>query len=89
MEITRTYRGMQATWNGEFLKGRRKSLGLTTDELAQKVGCSRPLISMWQQNKSAPLGHLLVLLGIALNNHPNDFYKIEEIHIQEKESVNV
>ena len=89
MEIITTFRGMRATWNGEFLKVRRKSMGLTTEQLAQKLNCTRPLISMWEKNKSAPLGHLLVLLGIALNNHPNDFYKIEEIHIQEKESVNV
>ena len=89
MEIVKTFKVIRATWNGEFLKGRRKSMGLSTYELSGKVGCTRPLISMWESNKSAPTGHFLVLLGFALNNHPNDFYKIEDIHIQEKENVNV
>lgn len=68
---------MRAIWSGEKLKIRRKQLGATTAELAQKVGCQRPLISMWEANKASPTGHFLVMLGIALNMEPKEFYILE------------
>lgn len=77
---------MKAIWNGEFLKIRRKALGLTTLQLSEKVGCTRPLISMWEKDKSSPTGYFLVLLGLALNVHPNEFYRIENEGVQ-KESL--
>lgn len=69
---------MRAIWQGERLKVRRKALGLTTAELAQQVGCTRPLISMWEDNKSSPSGHLLIMLGLALNTEPKQFYALEQ-----------
>jgi transcriptional regulator with XRE-family HTH domain len=83
MDNKNTTSTIQAIWQGEFLRTRRCQLGLTTYEVAQKVGCTRPLISMWELGKASPTGHLLVLLAIALNNHPNDFYKIEVAQDQE------
>ena len=68
---------MKAIWNGEKLMVRRKELGLTMAELAAKVNCDRPLISMWESGKVAPSGHFLVLLGIALNKETKEFYNIE------------
>lgn len=69
---------MKATWNGEKLRMRRKELGLTMAELAARINCTRPIVSMWEDNKSSPSGHLLVALGIALNIHPKEFYSLEQ-----------
>ena len=68
----------QAIWQGERLKVTRKARGLTMFELAAKVGCDRPLVSMWESGKSTPSGHFLVSLGIALNKEPKEFYALEE-----------
>lgn len=68
---------MKAVWNGEKLMVRRKELGLTMAELAEKVGCDRLLVSMWESGKAAPSGHFLVMLGIALRREPNEFYNLE------------
>lgn len=68
---------MKAVWQGERLTVRRKHLGLTMAEIAAKVGCDRPLISMWESGKAAPSGHFLVALGIVLNCEPKEFYKFE------------
>ncbi|HAZ10781.1 MAG TPA: hypothetical protein DCY56_06730 [Candidatus Omnitrophica bacterium] len=69
---------MKAIWQGERLKVRRKELGLTMAELAARVDVDRPLVSMWESGKSTPSGHFLVLLGIALNKEPKEFYVLEE-----------
>ena len=68
---------VNATWSGEKLKIRRKQHGLTMAELAEKVGCSRPVISQWEGNVSSPSGHLLIMLGIVLNREPKEFYTVE------------
>ena len=67
---------MDAKWNGDKLRIRRKQLGFTMKQLATLVGCTRPLISIWEDNKSAPTGHYLVLLGMALNMEPKELYLI-------------
>lgn len=69
---------MRAIWQGDRLAVRRKQLGLTMAEVAAKVGCDRPLISMWESGKAAPSGHFLVVLGIALNVEPKELYNMEE-----------
>ena len=69
---------MQAVWRGDRLTVRRKQLGLTMAELAVRVGCDRPLVSMWEAGKAAPSGHFLVMLGIALNAEPKEFYSLED-----------
>ena len=74
---------MKAIWNGDLLKVRRKALGLRTKELAQKIGCTRPIVSMWEQGKSSPSGHFLVLMGIVLSCHPHEFYKVESLDVDE------
>lgn len=68
---------MNAIWQGELLRIRRKHLGLTMEELAKRVGCDRPLISIWEDSKSAPSGHFLILLSIVLRIEPKELYKIE------------
>ena len=69
---------MKAVWKGEKLLTRRKALGLTMAEVAVKVGCDRPLVSIWEANKAAPSGHFLVMLGIALHMEPKEFYDLGE-----------
>lgn len=46
-------------------------------ELATLVGTKRCHVSMWEDNKATPSGNFLVLIGIALNRSPQDFYDIE------------
>jgi len=69
---------MKAFWQGEKLMARRKELGLSMQELSEKVGCDRPLISMWERNRVSPSGHFLVLLCKAVNRTPEEFYRLEE-----------
>lgn len=69
---------MKPIWQGEKLLIRRKHLGLTMAELAAKVDCDRPLVSMWEAGKVAPSGHFLVMLGIVLNIEPKEFYSLDE-----------
>ncbi|MFA5156818.1 MAG: helix-turn-helix transcriptional regulator [Candidatus Omnitrophota bacterium] len=73
---------MKAIWNGEKLLIRRKQVGLTMAELAAKVDCDRPLVSMWEAGKVAPSGHFLVMLGITLNIEPKEFYNLEDEGVQ-------
>lgn len=70
---------MKAIWRGENLRVRRKHLGLKMKELADKVGCDRQLISMWEVNKATPSGHFLVVLLRVLNLQPEDLYEIRDI----------
>ena len=65
---------MRAIWAGENLRIRRKQLGLSAKELADKVGCQSPVISAWESNRVTPSGHFLVMLGEVLNSHPRDFF---------------
>ena len=69
---------MRAVWRGDRLLARRKQLGLTTAALAEKVGCKRPLISMWAHNNATPSGHFLVMLGAVLNCEPKELYDFTE-----------
>jgi len=68
---------MKPLWQGEKLRVRRKQLGLTTAELADKTGCDRQLVSMWENDKAAPSGHFLIVLSIVLNVNPKNFYTFE------------
>lgn len=72
---------MKAVWDGGRLAVRRKQLGLTMAELAVKVCCDRPLVSMWEAGKAAPSGHFVVMLGIVLNLEPKELYSLEEVGV--------
>lgn len=69
---------MKAIWQGDRLMIRRKQLGLTMAALAEKVGCDRPLVSMWESGKATPSGHFLVVLGTVLNCEPKELYEFKE-----------
>ena len=68
---------MKVVWQGHLLRIRRKELGLTMREVAEKVGCKRPNISMWEDGKVTPSGDYLVVLAIVLNREPKQFFEIE------------
>ena len=51
---------MKAQFNGERLKKARIYRGLTVAELAERVGCQRQTLSMYEISKSQPTGKELV-----------------------------
>ncbi len=68
---------MRAIWEGGLLKMRRKQVGLRMEALAQKIGCTRAAISIWESGKSVPGGDLLVLLSEVLKQEPKSFFRLE------------
>ena len=48
---------------GQQLKAHRKELGISQDELAEKIFVSRQSISNWENNKTYPDIHTLLLLA--------------------------
>ena len=69
---------MKAIWRGERLKVRRKQLGLSQEEIANKIGASKSNIAIWEAGGSTPKGAYLVVLCEALRVNPSDFFEIEQ-----------
>ena len=69
---------MRAIWQGVRLKTRRKQLGLSMEELANKIGAAKSNIAIWEAGSSTPKGEYLIVLCEALNVHPVDFFEIEQ-----------
>ena len=75
---------------GQQLKAHRKELGISQDELAEKIFVSRQSISNWENNKTYPDIHTLLLLaetfGISLDELiKGDVEEMkEEINAQER-----
>lgn len=76
------------------LKAHRKELGISQDELAEKIFVSRQSISNWENNKTYPDIHTLLLLaetfGISLDELiKGDVEEMkEEINAQERAGFN-
>lgn len=66
---------MDCIWRGERLKAQREMIGLTTEELANRIGTSHSHISIWEKNKSEPRGSYLMALGKALKIKPETLYE--------------
>ena len=67
---------MKTRFNGERLKKARIYRGLTVAELAERVGCQRQTLSMYEISKSQPSDQSLVeRLSHALNFPINFFYE--------------
>lgn len=49
------------------LKSARRRVGLTQQELADKVGVTREAVCMWERMQRMPCGYNLVILADALN----------------------
>ena len=79
---------------GQQLKAHRKELGISLDELAEKIFVSRQSISNWENNKTYPDIHTLLLLaetfGISLDELiKGDVEEMkEEINAQERAGFN-
>ena len=79
---------------GQQLKAHRKELGISQDELAEKIFVSRQSISNWENNKTYPDIHTLLLLaetfGISLDELiKGDVEEMkEEINAQESAGFN-
>lgn len=79
---------------GQQLKAHRKELGISQDELAEKIFVSRQSISNWENSKTYPDIHTLLLLaetfGVSLDELiKGDVEEMkEEINAQERAGFN-
>ena len=79
---------------GQQLKAHRKELGISQDELAEKIFVSRQSISNWENNKTYPDIHTLLLLAEAFGVSLDELIKgdveemKEEINAQERAGFN-
>lgn len=71
---------------GQQLKAHRKELGISQDELAEKIFVSRQSISNWENNKTYPDIHTLLLLAETFGVSLDELIKgdVEEM----KEEIN-
>ena len=65
---------MKTPFNGERLKKARIYRGLTVAELAEKVGCQRQTLSMYEISKSQPADANIVLNISKALKFPTDFF---------------
>lgn len=79
---------------GQQLKAHRKELGISQDELAEKLFVSRQSISNWENNKTYPDIHTLLLLAETFDVSLDELIKgdveemKEEINAQESAGFN-
>lgn len=79
---------------GQRLKEHRKELGISQDELAERIFVSRQSISNWETGKTYPDIHTLLLLAETFNVSLDELIKgdveemKEEIHAQERTGFN-
>ena len=79
---------------GQQLKAHRKELGISQDELAEKIFVSRQSISNWENNKTYPDIHTLLLLAETFGVYLDELIKgdveemKEEINAQERAGFN-
>ena len=57
-------RDQQAEWDGRRINALRKHLGLTQQEMADKLGTRQQTISEWETGMYQPRGASSTLLGI-------------------------
>lgn len=73
-EVVRSMCVMSASTSfGAWLKQRRKSLDLTQDELARKVGCSTSLLQKIESGERRPSCQIVELLASALDITPDKY----------------
>lgn len=79
---------------GQQLKAHRKELGISQDELAEKIFVSRQSISNWENNKTYPDIHTLLLLAETFDVSLDELIKGDveemkkEINAQERAGFN-
>lgn len=69
---------------GEFLYKKRKSLGLTQDELGRKLGVTNKAVSKWEVGETFPDVTMLKPLGDILGITVDELLTQKEIKVEEK-----
>lgn len=70
---------------GQYIAKRRKYMGLTQEELAEKVGVSKSAIAKWETDRGLPDRDNLKMLAVVINTPVDEFYRM----ISKSNSVNV
>lgn len=58
--------------NNSYIAARRKQLGISQIELAQRISCGHNQISRWEKRANCPGGRYLLQLAQALDCDPSD-----------------
>jgi transcriptional regulator with XRE-family HTH domain len=59
---------------GENIRTARRRLNWTQEELARKLGCTKPAVSKWEANKAVPLFPRVKILGELLGIDPDTLF---------------
>jgi transcriptional regulator with XRE-family HTH domain len=59
---------------GENIRTARRRLNWTQEELAAKLGCTKPAVSKWEANKAIPLFPRVKILGEVLGINPDTLF---------------
>jgi transcriptional regulator with XRE-family HTH domain len=59
---------------GENIRTARRRLNWTQEELAAKLGCTKPAVSKWEANKAIPLFPRVKMLGEVLGINPDSLF---------------
>lgn len=63
---------------GEKIKSRRKELGLTQEELADKIMVKQPSLSYIERGRNKPSSPLLLVIAMELNLPANELLKMRD-----------
>lgn len=76
---------MYAKEVGKFLKGKRKTLGITTSDLSKLTGLSQPYISGIENGNKGQKANVYaiikIIFGLAPNNLSRDFLLMEYMEV--------
>ncbi len=73
---------------GQYIAKRRKYMGLTQEELAEKVGVSKSAIAKWETDRGLPDRDNIKRLSVVINVPVEEMYRIIDKAGDEKD-VNV
>lgn len=73
---------------GQYIAKRRKYMGLTQEELAEKVGVSKSAIAKWETDRGLPDRDNLKRLSVVINVPVEEMHRIID-KAGQKEDVNV
>ena len=73
---------------GQYIAKRRKYMGLTQDELAEKVGVSKSAIAKWETDRGLPDRDNLKRLSVVINVPVEEMHRIID-KAGEDEDINV
>lgn len=73
---------------GQFIKEERKNIGLSQEELANKLFVTRQAVSKWEQGKSLPGYDLIQKICEIFNITTNEYFLGERIKKENKKEIN-